>query len=174
MSDRALETFKGLRGLLEDILAPTVGRLEVRLAALGERCDRMASDIKENRAAHEALLRHLTEQLAILEEEELAALRSSLGEEVYARGRYQEAREIFDRVALGENFEDFLTLSAYERSIVRQFDGYDAVLSDVWGVIHNGVAATPAACDGPALVMMVTALASTSGFSDASSTFDQI
>src|SRR5262245_14551332 len=25
--------------------------------------------------------------------------------------------------------------------------GYDAVLSDVWGVIHNGVAATPAACD---------------------------
>ncbi len=25
--------------------------------------------------------------------------------------------------------------------------GYDAVLSDVWGVVHNGVAATPAACD---------------------------
>src|SRR5438309_1525330 len=50
-----------------------------------------------------------------IEEQELAALRSSLGEEVYARGRYQEAREIFDRVALGENFEDFLTLPAYER-----------------------------------------------------------
>ena len=25
--------------------------------------------------------------------------------------------------------------------------GYDVVLSDVWGVIHNGVAATPPACD---------------------------
>ena len=25
--------------------------------------------------------------------------------------------------------------------------GYDVVLSDVWGVIHNGVAATAAACD---------------------------
>ena len=25
--------------------------------------------------------------------------------------------------------------------------GYDAVLSDVWGVIHNGIAATAAACD---------------------------
>jgi HAD superfamily hydrolase (TIGR01459 family) len=25
--------------------------------------------------------------------------------------------------------------------------GYDVVLSDVWGVIHNGIAATPAACD---------------------------
>ena len=26
-------------------------------------------------------------------------------------------------------------------------DSYDAVLSDVWGVVHNGIAATPAACD---------------------------
>jgi len=26
-------------------------------------------------------------------------------------------------------------------------DQYDAVLSDVWGVVHNGVVATPAACD---------------------------
>ncbi|HEY6994579.1 MAG TPA: TIGR01459 family HAD-type hydrolase [Xanthobacteraceae bacterium] len=25
--------------------------------------------------------------------------------------------------------------------------GYDVVLSDVWGVVHNGIAATPAACD---------------------------
>ena len=25
--------------------------------------------------------------------------------------------------------------------------GYDAVLSDVWGVVHNGVAAAPEACD---------------------------
>src|SRR6202022_1145642 len=25
--------------------------------------------------------------------------------------------------------------------------GYDVVLCDVWGVVHNGVAATPAACD---------------------------
>ena len=66
MSDRALETFKGLRGLLEDILAPTVGRLEVKVAVLGERCDRMASEIKENRTAHEALLRNLTEQMANL------------------------------------------------------------------------------------------------------------
>ena len=24
---------------------------------------------------------------------------------------------------------------------------YDVMLSDVWGVVHNGVAATPAACD---------------------------
>ena len=24
---------------------------------------------------------------------------------------------------------------------------YDAIMSDVWGVIHNGIQATPAACD---------------------------
>ena len=24
---------------------------------------------------------------------------------------------------------------------------YDAILSDVWGVVHNGIAATPAACE---------------------------
>jgi HAD superfamily hydrolase (TIGR01459 family) len=33
--------------------------------------------------------------------------------------------------------ERFATLAA----------GYDALMSDVWGVIHNGVAATPEACD---------------------------
>src|SRR5262249_55163042 len=26
-------------------------------------------------------------------------------------------------------------------------EGYDAVLSDVWGVVHNGVVATPSACE---------------------------
>src|SRR5882757_2352572 len=35
--------------------------------------------------------------------------------------------------------------------LIRQFAplaaGYDVVLCDVWGVVHNGVAATPAACD---------------------------
>ena len=42
-------------------------------------------------------------------------------------------------------------MAAPPLSFVERFatlaDGYDAVLSDVWGVIHNGVAATPAACD---------------------------
>ena len=25
--------------------------------------------------------------------------------------------------------------------------GYDVILSDVWGVVHNGIAANPDACD---------------------------
>jgi malate synthase len=47
-------------------------------------------------------------------EEELASLRKALGPERYAHGRFQEAREIFERVALRDEFEDFLTLPAYE------------------------------------------------------------
>ena len=33
----------------------------------------------------------------------------------HAGGRFGEAREIFEQVALSEDFVDFLTLSAYER-----------------------------------------------------------
>jgi malate synthase len=68
---------------------------------------------------HRATLREgrqvTTELVRQIVEEELAGLRESLGPELYARGRFQEAREIFERVALGDEFEDFLTLPAYER-----------------------------------------------------------
>jgi malate synthase len=50
-----------------------------------------------------------------IEDEELARLRESLGPDAFAKGRYEEARELFDRVALADEFEDFLTLPAYER-----------------------------------------------------------
>ena len=50
-----------------------------------------------------------------IEDEELARLRETYGEETYGRGRFEDARTIFDRVALSDQFEDFLTLPAYER-----------------------------------------------------------
>jgi malate synthase len=50
-----------------------------------------------------------------IEDEELAKLRETYGEELYGRGRFQEAREIFEQVALSEEFVEFLTLPAYER-----------------------------------------------------------
>ncbi|MDP9466983.1 MAG: hypothetical protein M3P31_07125 [Actinomycetota bacterium] len=31
------------------------------------------------------------------------------------KGKYDEARELFDQVALSDDFVDFLTLPAYER-----------------------------------------------------------
>jgi len=46
--------------------------------------------------------------------EELERLRAEFGDEVYDRSRAGEAREIFEQVALGESFVEFLTLPAYD------------------------------------------------------------
>ena len=49
-----------------------------------------------------------------IEDEELAKLRQAYGEDVYCSGRFEEARRIFDQVALADIFVEFLTLPAYE------------------------------------------------------------
>ena len=49
-----------------------------------------------------------------MEDEELAKLRQTYGEDVYRSGRFDEARRIFDRVALADDFVEFLTLPAYD------------------------------------------------------------
>jgi malate synthase len=67
---------------------------------------------------HGALLsdeRVLTRDLVqALTDEELTSIRDEIGEDAYRSGRWQVARELFERVALAEEFEDFLTLPAYE------------------------------------------------------------
>jgi malate synthase len=50
-----------------------------------------------------------------IEDEELAKVRTTIGEDAFARGRYGEAKELFESVALADDFVDFLTLPAYER-----------------------------------------------------------
>jgi malate synthase len=49
-----------------------------------------------------------------LEDEELSALRSELGEEAWAASRFDDARKLFERVALSDDFADFLTTAAYD------------------------------------------------------------
>jgi malate synthase len=50
------------------------------------------------------------------EEEELEKIREQVGDEFfYSQGRPKESRELFDQVALSDEFVDFLTLPAYER-----------------------------------------------------------
>jgi malate synthase len=49
-----------------------------------------------------------------IEDEELARLRAAYGDEVYGRGRFEEARRVFDQVALSDDFVEFLTLPAYD------------------------------------------------------------
>ncbi|MBT2389281.1 malate synthase A [Streptomyces sp. ISL-1] len=47
--------------------------------------------------------------------EELAAIREEIGEEAFTAGNWQQAHDLLLKVALDEDYEDFLTLSAYEQ-----------------------------------------------------------
>src|SRR5207302_11012053 len=49
-----------------------------------------------------------------IEREELAKIKTAVGDESYGKGRYDEAQAIFEQVALSDDFQEFLTLPAYE------------------------------------------------------------
>jgi len=49
-----------------------------------------------------------------IEDLELARLRETYGEELYGKGRFEDARRVFDQVALADDFVEFLTLPAYD------------------------------------------------------------
>ncbi len=51
----------------------------------------------------------------LLIDEEMEKIRQQVGEEAYRRGRFEEARRLFEQVALGEAFVEFLTIPAYEQ-----------------------------------------------------------
>jgi malate synthase len=48
-------------------------------------------------------------------DEVTAEVRTEIGDDAYEAGRWAEAREVFEEVALADDFVDFLTLPAYER-----------------------------------------------------------
>jgi malate synthase len=47
-------------------------------------------------------------------DEEMAKIRAAVGDEVWAKGRPDETRRVFEQVVLGKEFPEFLTLPAYE------------------------------------------------------------
>ncbi len=47
-------------------------------------------------------------------DEEIAKMRTEFGEDGFAAGRFEEARNLFEQVALAEDFPEFLTLPAYD------------------------------------------------------------
>jgi malate synthase len=49
-----------------------------------------------------------------IEDEELAKIRETVGDEAWTAGRYDDARKLFERVALADDFADFLTSAAYD------------------------------------------------------------
>jgi malate synthase len=48
-------------------------------------------------------------------DEELAKIHAAVGDEVWRKGRPEETREVFERVALSDHLPEFLTLVAYEK-----------------------------------------------------------
>jgi malate synthase len=48
-------------------------------------------------------------------DEEVAKIRAGVGDEVWAKGRPDETRAVFERVTLGAELPEFLTLIAYEK-----------------------------------------------------------
>ncbi len=50
-----------------------------------------------------------------VEDEELDRVRQAIGHQDYARGRFEDARGVFEKVALEPEFVEFLTILAYEQ-----------------------------------------------------------
>jgi malate synthase len=50
-----------------------------------------------------------------IEREELAKLRTEVGDDAFAAGRYEEGAALFEEVALSPDFVEFLTLPGYDR-----------------------------------------------------------
>jgi malate synthase len=55
-----------------------------------------------------------TELVSRIIGEELAAIRTEVGAGTFAAGRFDDARKLFEQVALADDFVDFLTVAAYE------------------------------------------------------------
>src|SRR2546427_8741592 len=49
-----------------------------------------------------------------VEREELAKIEKAVGADFFASGRYDDAQRIFEQVALSDDFQEFLTIPAYE------------------------------------------------------------
>ena len=56
-----------------------------------------------------------SEWIRQVQAEELEKVRAAVGDERFRNGEYDQARELFEQVALADDFEEFLTLPAYER-----------------------------------------------------------
>jgi malate synthase len=54
------------------------------------------------------------EHVARVLEEEMEKIRAEVGEETWQKGRPDDTKAIFEKVSLGEEFPDFLTLPAYD------------------------------------------------------------
>jgi malate synthase len=84
----------GINNLMEDAATAEISRSQIW------------QWIRHGRVSRERVLEIL--------DEEMDKIHAEVGDEVWAKGRPEETRKIFEQVALGEEFPEFLTLPAYE------------------------------------------------------------
>jgi malate synthase len=88
-----------INNLMEDVATAEISRSQVWQWL------RHSSRLSEGPPVTEDLVREIAD-------DELAKVRERLGEELWAKGRFAEARQVFEEVALSESFPAFLTLVA--------------------------------------------------------------
>ena len=84
------------------------------LSGKGEEGSRLRFTYWVNAQPHTVMIPLSEERLLAAVDHEMAALRASLGEERFAEGRFGEARALFERLSTTRDFEEFLTVPAYE------------------------------------------------------------
>ncbi len=88
-----------INNLMEDVATAEISRSQVW------QWIRHSSRLSEGPPVTVDLVREIAD-------EELSKIRERLGEELWAKGRFAEARQVFEEVALSESFPAFLTLAA--------------------------------------------------------------
>jgi malate synthase len=91
----------GINNLMEDAATAEISRSQIWQWVHG------SVQLAEGTTVTDQLVRTVVE-------EELAKIRETVGAEAYADGRWDQARSVFEQVALADDFVDFLTLPAYE------------------------------------------------------------
>jgi malate synthase len=92
----------GINNLMEDAATAEISRSQV--------WQWLHNDVELDDG--QTVTRGLVERLV---EEEMAGIRESVGDDAFAKGRWVDARSLFADMALSDDYEDFLTLPAYER-----------------------------------------------------------
>jgi len=92
----------GIYNLMEDVATAEISRSQVWQWVHNQ------VRLEEGALVDAALVRRTCD-------EEIAKIRGEIGEEAFAHRRFDDARKVFEEVALADDFVEFLTLSAYEQ-----------------------------------------------------------
>jgi malate synthase len=91
----------GIANLMEDAATAEISRSQLW------QWIRHGATLEDGRTVTRELVREVLD-------EEMQRIRAQVGDEVWAKGRPEETRAVFERVALSDDFPEFLTLPAYE------------------------------------------------------------